>query len=129
MTAASGATDRPFTVVVCTACAGDDAASLIDELRPTVRRCPHAMLVSAGCVCVSLTCASRPAGSGLMAVLQPCTADRVACGSAQWIGPIADDADAAALREWLELGEWENTPLPRQLAAYQRWVHRANRSN
>ena len=30
-------------------------------------------------------------------------------GQPHWIGPITDKRDAAALRDWLELGQWENT--------------------
>lgn len=122
-------TDRPFTVIVCTACAADDDLSVVDELRPTIRRCPYAMLVSAACMLGPLTCASRPTGCGVMAVVQPCTNDRVACGPPHWIGPITDNGEAAALRDWLELGQWENTPVPRQLGRHQIWTRSANRSN
>jgi hypothetical protein len=122
-------TDRPFTVIVCTACATDHNLSVIDELRPTIRRCPHAMLVMAACLLGSLTCASRPTGCGVMALLQPCTKDRVACGQAHWIGPITDKCDAAVLRDWLELGQWESTPLPRQLTGHRLGARRAILSN
>ncbi|BBZ46225.1 hypothetical protein [Mycobacterium parmense] len=64
-----------------------------------------------------------------MALLQPCTNDRIACGPAQWIGPITDSDDAAALRDWLELGEWENTPVPRKLGRHQLWTRSLSRSN
>ena len=104
-------TDRPFTVIVCAACAAEDL-SVVDELRPTIRRCRHAVLVSTDCMLGPLTCASRP-GRGVMALMQPCTIDRVACGPPHWIGPIADDGEAAALRDWLELGQWEDIPAPR----------------
>ncbi|MGO8850289.1 hypothetical protein [Mycobacterium sp.] len=50
MTSPRRGTDRPFTVIVCAACAADHNLSVIDELRPTIRRCPHAMLVSAACL-------------------------------------------------------------------------------
>lgn len=46
----------------------------------------------------------------MMALVQPCTNDRVASGPARWIGPIADSDSAAALRDWLVLGQWENIP-------------------
>ena len=62
LTSSRRGTDRPFTVIVCTACAADHDLSVIDELRPTIRRCPHAMLVSAACMLGPLTCASRPTG-------------------------------------------------------------------
>lgn len=122
-------TDRPFTVIVCAACAVDQELSVIDELRPAIRRCPHSMLVSAACMLGPLTCASRPSGGGVMAVVQPCTNDRRASGPAQWIGPIADSEAAAALRDWLELGQWESTPVPRQLGRHQRRARDAGRRN
>ncbi|MGV0047226.1 hypothetical protein ACRU13_22055 [Mycobacterium colombiense] len=123
MTPPRRGTDRPFTVIVCAACAVGRELSMIDELRPTIRRCPHSMLVSAACMLGPLTCASRPTGRGVMAVLQPCTNDRVACGPAHWIGPITDSAAAAELRDWLERGQWENTPVPSQLGRHERWTH------
>ena len=129
MTSPRPATDRAFTVFVCTACAGEGALSVVEALRPVIRRCPRAMLVSAGCLLGPLSCTARPAGRGVMALLQPCTNDRIACGPSQWIGPITDDGDAAALREWLELGRWESVPLPRQLSRHQFWAQSASRSN
>ena len=129
MTPAGRGTDRPFTVIVCDACGTDHEFSVIEELRPAIRRCPHAMLVSAACMLGRLTCASRPTGCGVMALLQPCTNDRVASGPPQWIGPITDDGDAAALRDWLELGEWESTPVPRNLGRHQLWTRSLSRSN
>jgi hypothetical protein len=123
------ATDRPFTVIVCAACVGDRSLSVIDELRPTIGRCPHGMLVSAECLLGSLSCASRPTGYGVMAVLQPCTKDRVAFGPPHWIGPITNKFDAAVLRDWLESGQWETTPLPTQLCGYQQWAGRASLRN
>ena len=127
MTSPRRATERPFTVIVCTACAADQNLSVIDELRPTIRRCPHAMLVAAPCMLGPLTCASRP--TGVMAVVQPCTTDRLACGPTHWIGPVTDNDDAAALRDWLELGQWENTPVPTQLSRHRLWARHRSRSN
>ena len=128
LTSSHGATDRPFTVIVCTDCAPEQDLSVVDELRPTIRRCSRAMLVAAACMLGPLTCASRPTGCGVMAVLQPCTTDRVACGPPQWIGPITDDGDTAVLRDWLELGQWETTPLPKQLSRHL-WARSGSHSN
>ena len=64
-----------------------------------------------------------------MAVLQPCTHDRVACGPLHWIGPIANEEEAAVLRDWLELGRWEDVPLPPQLGGHHFWVRNTSRSN
>jgi len=116
LTYSRSATDRPFTVIVCAACAADRTLWVIDELRPTIRRCPHAMLVSAACLLGSLTCASRPTGYGVMAVLQPCTKERVACGPPHWIGPITDSDEVAALRDWLELGNGRSLHCQRSSA-------------
>ncbi|OBH00602.1 hypothetical protein A9X04_28120 [Mycobacterium sp. E3247] len=129
MTSPHRGTARPFTVIVCAGCSADRELSIIDQLRTAIRRCPHAMLVAAKCVLGPLTCASRPTGGGVMALVQPCTKDRAACGPSHWVGPITDEDEAAALRDWLELGQWENTPVPRQLARHQRWVRGAGRNN
>lgn len=129
MTTRRRATDRPFTVIVCADCAGDRELSIVDELRPTIRRCPHAMLVSTTCMLGPLTCASHPTRCGVMALLQPCTNDRVAGGPAHWIGPITDSCDTALLRDWIELGQWENTPVPTQLSKHQHWMRRCSGSN
>jgi hypothetical protein len=129
LTSSHHATDRPFTVFVCTACAAERELSVVEELRPAIRQCPRAMLISTECMLGPLACACRPAGQGVMAVLQPCTHDRVACGPPRWIGPITDNSEAAALRAWLEQGEWENEPLPRQLTRHDVWTRSAGRSN
>lgn len=121
-------TARPFTVVVCNACAAEQQLSVIDELRPTIRCCPHAMLVSAPCILGPVTCAARPAGCGVMAIFQPCTTDWLPFGPPQWVGPITNNAEAALLKDWLELGRWENAPLPKQLSKHVRWAGRASRS-
>jgi hypothetical protein len=122
-------TDRPFTVVVCAACAAGHDLSVIDELRPAIRRCPHAMLVAAPCMLGPLACASRPSGCGVMALLQPCTNERQACGPPRWIGPITDNDQAASLRAWLERGQWEDTPVPTHLDRHEMWTRRAGRNN
>ncbi|BBX64700.1 hypothetical protein MSAS_38740 [Mycobacterium saskatchewanense] len=122
-------TDRPFTVIVCTACSAEGDLSIIDELRPTIRRCPHGMLVAAACLLGPLTCASRPTGRGVMALVQPCTGDRAARGQPHWIGPIADYGQAAALRDWLELGQWENSPIPTRLTRHRIWTDENRQSN
>lgn len=129
MTPAGRATDRPFTLVVCTACAADRGLSVIDELRPTIRRCPRAVLVAAACMLGPLTCASRPTGCGVIALVQPCTNDREPNGPPRWIGPITDKREAARLRQWLEQGQWEHTPLPKKLTRHHLWVHGASHSN
>jgi len=71
------------------------------------------MLVAAACVLGPLSCASRPTGCGVMAVLQQCTNDRMPCALTQLVGPITDRGGAAILGDWLELGQWETVQLPR----------------
>jgi hypothetical protein len=129
LTSPHGATDRPFAIFVCTACAAERDLSIVDELRPTIRRCPRAMLVSAACMLGPLSCAARPTGCGVMALLQPCTDRQVACGRPWWIGPITNSVDAAALRDWVELGQWEDVPLPGQLCKHHLWTHKTRQSN
>ncbi|WP_406817464.1 hypothetical protein [Mycobacterium sp. M23085] len=129
MTSSRRGTDRPFTVIVCGACAADHDMSVIDELRPVIRRCPHSMLVEAACMLGPLTCASRPTGCGVMAMVQPCTTDRAACGPPHWVGPITDSDDTAALSDWLELGQWESTPVPNPLGRHQYWLRNSGRRN
>ncbi|MDP7722882.1 hypothetical protein [Mycobacterium sp. TY814] len=120
---------RPFTVVVCNACATHQDVPVIEELLPIVRRCPHGMLVSAECMLGPLKCASRPAGCGVMALLQPCTHDRTASGAPYWIGPITNQIEAAILRDWVAGGQWENSPLPSRLNRHQLGVRRATERN
>jgi hypothetical protein len=36
---------------------------------------------------------------------------------------------AAALRDWLELGQWENTPVPKHLSQHQFWTRSGSQSN
>lgn len=126
MTTPSRGTDRPFTVIVCSHCAARHGLSVIEELRPAIRRCPRSVLVSAACMLGPLTCASRPTSCGVMAVVQPCTDDRVACGPAHWVGPITDNAGAAALGDWLADGRWESRPVPDELAGHRLWTRAAS---
>ena len=128
MTSLRRGTDRPFTVVVCGACAADPTLSVLDEMRPVIQCCPNSMLVAAACVFGPLICASRPEG-GAIVMLQPCALDRTPCGQPYWLGPVADANDAAALREWLLLGQREDSPPPWQLGKHQRWLHYARQSN
>lgn len=106
MTAAHRATDRPFTVVVCSGCARPAGWSVIDELRGSIRRCRHGVLVAA---------AARHDGLGTVVIVQPCGRDRTPVGAARWVGPITDRRDAARVRDWVERGDWDVEDLPRRL--------------
>jgi hypothetical protein len=110
-------TERPFALVVCTGCSAGQGLSVLDELRATIRSCPHGVLIAAGCMLGTLTCASRPDGPGVLVLLQPCSTDRTPAGSATWIGPINDRHDAAAVGAWVRRGDWRVRAVPHPLRA------------
>lgn len=123
------ATNRAFNVVVCTSCAAEPVVSTLAELRSTISRCRHGVLVRATCILGSLTCASRPTGTGAMVVLQACSNDRSPIGPALWIGPIEDGDDVRALCEFLECGDWDVDALPDRLRAHRDRVTNSRRLN
>ena len=117
MTSGRCSTSHPFTVVICRNCAAQPAEQLLQMLRASIRRCPHAMLVTTGCLLGHLTCATRQSHKGMILLLQPCSTHRVPTGPAHWMGPVVDTADARALCDWLEQGNWQSRPLPVRLRA------------
>jgi hypothetical protein len=121
-------TDHAFTVVVCVGCSGWSGDSWLDELRAVVRLYPHGMLVSAACLLGSSFCRTRP-GAGAIAILQPCTVDRVPSAPASWIGPITDEADVADFCDWIMQGEWNLEGLPVRLQSPLRQLSHASRKN
>lgn len=129
LTAGHSWAERAFTVIVCTTCRADSAVSVLDELRPTVKRCPHGVLVSTGCMLGPLACGVRPMGHGATVIVQPCTIDRLPDGPPQWIGPVNDACDAAELRGWLERGEWDIALLPDRMRRHCDWVTTPRRTN
>jgi hypothetical protein len=98
-------TVRPFTVIVCTACAADGDAAVPAELRATIRRSAHGMLVTTGCLLAPGRC-TQAVGRVTVAV-QPCTVDRRPEGRVRWVGPIDGAGDVRALCRWLERGAWD----------------------
>jgi hypothetical protein len=110
MTSSHNGTSRPFTVALCTSCAAGPELAVVEELRATIRRCKHGVLVTTACMLDPLTCAARPHRPGTIVILQPCSVDRVPSGPACRIGPINDKNDVRALRDWLEQGEWITAP-------------------
>jgi hypothetical protein len=117
------ATDRAFTVFVCSSCAAGPGFSVLTELGESIRRCPHGVLVSAPCLAGKLSCAGHANGRGTMAVLQPCSKDRSPIGLPQWIGPINDLADTEEVRAWIERGDWTVATLPQELQSPLNWLH------
>ncbi|CAM5561235.1 hypothetical protein SALBM311S_01308 [Streptomyces alboniger] len=105
---------RPFTLVVCGACDAALAGRLREALRRVVRGCPHAVMVSTGCLETVLHCRS---GRGLYAAVQPCAVDRRPTGAVVRLGPLATDADAEAVGEWLRAGMPDDGTLPERLRA------------
>ena len=109
------ATTRPFTVVLCVSCAAAPDVAVLTQLRKSIQRCDHGMLVTTGCLRGTVTCAAHPHGAGAVVVMQPCSVRRVACGPTRWIGPILDRDDLQEVCDWLESGEWDLNALPPRL--------------
>jgi hypothetical protein len=122
-------TERAFALVVCTGCSAGQGLSVLDELRATIRSCPHGVLIAAGCMLGTLTCASRPDGPGVLVLLQPCSTDRTPAGSATWIGPIDDRHDAATVGAWVQRGDWRLGALPERLRSAMNAMHQAGSRN
>lgn len=113
--------DRGFTAVVChgSACGRRHGDAVVTGLRECVRRHPHGVLVSGGCLLGPLGChalstsGTRPAGSLLL--VQPCSRDRNPVGPSLWIGPLATQDDIAAVCHWLDTGDLSTIALPAHL--------------
>ena len=120
-----GATQRPFTVALCTRCGSAPDTRLVEHLRATIRRCRQGVLVTTGCVLGELACASRGIHTGAVLMLQPCTVERRPLGSARWIGPIDADTDVIAVCRWIESGQWVFGGLPERLSAAARTIQAA----
>jgi hypothetical protein len=104
-------------VVVCDGCptgpGQPGSAAVIDALRGVVRGCPHGMLVTVSCLLGPVLCSGRT-GPGVVAAVQPCTADRKPIGRAHFVGPMDDPADPGRLRAWVHGGRWESRPFDNQ---------------
>ena len=109
--------DRPFNAVLCRSgpCAGA-SKPLLERLRAATRRCPHGVLISAGCLLRAPRCRAAPGhDSGAYLLVQPCDLDRRPLGIAIGIGPVLSDADAAVVAEWLADGSLDAGRLDRRL--------------
>lgn len=111
------ATTRPFTVAVCISCPSEANKTVLQQLRRSVRRCAHGVLITTGCLRGTISCAARPHGPGAVVAMQPCSVERVPSGLTRWIGPILYPVDVVAVSDWLERGEWDLTVLPPRLHA------------
>jgi hypothetical protein len=94
--------DRAFIIVVYDDGAESNSFSVVDALRPTIRRSRHGMMIIGDPNGTAFACA----------LFQECSKDRVPAGPARWIGPINSEDDAEALRGWIEDGIWEDYALP-----------------
>ena len=73
----------------------------MDGLRDCVRRHPHGVLMSAGCVLGAIGCRAAAVADGRrgpLLVVQPCTVDRDPHGPAIGVGPVTGDEDVTAVR-------------------------------
>jgi hypothetical protein len=120
-----GATQRPFTVALCTRCGSIPDTSLLEHLRATIRVCHQGILVTTGCLLGDLACAGRGTHTGAVLMLQPCTIERRPLGPARWIGPINADADVVAVCRWIERGQWGLDGLPERLSGAARAIQAA----
>jgi hypothetical protein len=109
--------DEPFSAVVCRSgpCAGT-AGQLLHRLRAAVRRCPHGVLISTGCVLRAARCRRGPDHeSGAYLLVQPCDPDGRPRGIAIGVGPVLTDVDAASVADWLTGSSLEVTRLEARL--------------
>ncbi|MFJ1535429.1 hypothetical protein ACIOFV_44865 [Streptomyces mirabilis] len=112
--AVRGPRARPFTLVVCGACDAAATGRVRDALRRVVRGCPHAVMVSTGCLEKVLHCRS---GRGVYAAVQPCAVDRRPTGAIVRLGPLVTEADAEEVGSWLRAGMPDDGTLPDRLRA------------
>jgi hypothetical protein len=109
--------DQPFSAVVCRSAPCDIAAGpLLGRLRAATRRCPHGVLISAGCVLRASRCYQAPGhDSGAYLFVQPCDLDRRPRGMAIGIGPVLTDEDADEVAAWLVGGRLDAARLDSRL--------------
>jgi hypothetical protein len=109
---------EPFTAAVChgSACGREHGESVVAGLRDCIRRHPHGVLVSTGCLLGRLGCQAlgggtgRPAGALL--IVQPCTVERRPAGLPIWVGPLSSEDEVAAVRHWLQTARLDSHLLP-----------------
>ncbi|MEU6750015.1 hypothetical protein ABZ914_27690 [Spirillospora sp. NPDC046719] len=104
-----------MTVLLCRASSCPDSLSLLENLRETIRDCPHGVLVTTGCLHSRVVRAHLCRLPGATVTVQPCTRDRRPVGSAVHIGPIRSATDVAALCTWLRSSDHDPQGLPARL--------------
>ena len=113
-----------FTAVVCHICSNDAELPVLQALRETIRRCPHGILLSAGCLLGQLWCHSgrnrTPRLAGPIVLVQPCTTTRQPVGPAIPVGPLRTAQDLAVLGSWLEQAPHDHNGLPARLREIRR---------
>ena len=129
MTSPPRATTRPFTVALCISCIDEPNVAVLQQLRKSIRRCAHGVLVTTGCLRGTVTCAARPHGPGAVVVMQPCSVERVPDGPTHWIGPVIDSDDLREVCDWLERGKWDPNHLPARLQVELKWIGASGRRN
>lgn len=110
--------EHGFTAAVChgMACGRHHGEATVNGLRGCVRRHPHGVLVSTGCLLGRVGCLARTAGRpGSLLLVQPCLADRTPLGPAVWIGPVATAEEVAAVCHWVDSGGLRSSALPTHL--------------
>lgn len=107
------ATGHPFTAILCLgAPCAHDVSQLLGPLRAAIRRCPHGVLISTGCLLGASRCRPGPDhDSGAYLLVQPCDVTRRPRGIAIGIGPVLNRADAAAVAAWLTDGNLDTARL------------------
>lgn len=119
-----------FTAVVCQHCNTDAELPMLQSLRDTIRRCPHGVLLTSGCILGHLWCRAirsrTPRLAGPIVLVQPCTTERRPIGPAIPVGPLRTLEDLTALGRWLERAPHRNHGLPARLRQIQRVTHQHN---
>lgn len=130
MTPPRRSTSREFTVALCSACRSPLGRVLLEELRAIVRRSDHGILVKTGCLLGEFSCRIRTKDDpGPVLMVQPGAIERLASGTATWIGPISSADDLRFVCAWLERGQWESDQLPDRLRFDRGRTARAVASN
>lgn len=110
-------TKEPFTLAVCARCTPEVGDLVITRLQDVVGNCPQAVMLTTACLRGRFGCATTDVNGGVIALLQPCTIDRVPVSPVRWIGPIGNATDTAIVCDWIAAGGWDERDLPPHLHA------------